>query len=103
MISFEKPEKIEQAIVLMETIAENMMRPVSRHFDENEHEIPWDYIEFMHNSQKAMGAGSLTDAGPKKKEGPRLSFQRRSPSLTPDQRCLLKYELLRCETAMSGY
>lgn len=76
MISFKKPEKIAQAIVLMETIAENMMRPVSRHFDENEHEIPWDYIEFMHNSQKAMGAGSLTDAGPKKKEGPRLSFQR---------------------------
>jgi acyl-CoA dehydrogenase len=60
----------------METVAENMMRPVSRHFDEHEHEIPWDYIEFMHNSQKAMGSGSLTDAGPKKKEGPSISFQR---------------------------
>jgi acyl-CoA dehydrogenase len=76
MISFQMPEKIEQAVVLMETVAVNMMRPVSRHFDENEHEIPWDYIEFMHNSQKAMGSGSLTDAGPKKKEGPSISFQR---------------------------
>jgi acyl-CoA dehydrogenase len=76
MISFKMPEKIEQATVLMETIAENMMRPVSRHFDEHEHEIPWEYIEFMHNSQKAMGSGSMTDASPKKKEGPSISFQR---------------------------
>jgi acyl-CoA dehydrogenase len=76
MISFKMPDKIEQAVVLMETVAENMMRPVSRHFDEHEHEIPWEYIEFMHTSQKAMGSGSLTDAGPKKKEGPSISFQR---------------------------
>jgi acyl-CoA dehydrogenase len=77
MISFEMPEKIEHAVVLAETIAENMMRPVSRQFDENEHDIPWDYIEFMHTSLKAMGGGGLTPSGEKKKkEGPRISFQR---------------------------
>ncbi|HUS85500.1 MAG TPA: acyl-CoA dehydrogenase family protein [Anaerolineales bacterium] len=77
MISFKMPEKIEQSVVIMETIAENMMRPVSRHFDEHEHEIPWDYIEFMHTSQKAMGGGgTLTDSEKKKKEGPSISFQR---------------------------
>ena len=76
MISFKMHEKLEQASVLMETIAENMMRPVARHFDEHEHEIPWDYINFMHESMKAMGSGSMTDAAPKKKEGPSISFQR---------------------------
>ena len=78
MISFKIPEKIEQSVVIMETIAENMMRPVSRYFDEHEHEIPWDYIEFMHSSQQAMGGGgTLTNAGKKKKkEGPSISFQR---------------------------
>ncbi len=78
MISFKIPEKIEQSVVIMETIAENMMRPVSRYFDEHEHEIPWDYIEFMHTSQKAMGGGgTLTDSEKKKKkEGPSISFQR---------------------------
>ncbi|MGB2894697.1 MAG: acyl-CoA dehydrogenase family protein [Anaerolineales bacterium] len=78
MISFKMPEKIEQSVVIMETIAENMMRPVSRYFDEHEHEIPWDYIEFMHSSQKAMGgSGTLTDSEKKKKkEGPSISFQR---------------------------
>jgi acyl-CoA dehydrogenase len=36
-----------------------MMRSKSRYFDEHEHEIPWDYIEFMHTAMKAMGGGSL--------------------------------------------
>jgi acyl-CoA dehydrogenase len=78
MISFKMPEKIEQSTVIMETIAENAMRPVSRYFDEHEHEIPWDYIELMHNSQKAMGGnGTLTEAdSAKKKEGPSITFQR---------------------------
>ncbi len=77
MISFGIHEKLEQSSVIMETVAANMMRPVSRYFDENEHEIPWDYIQFMHASQQAMGgAGSLTDSGTKKKEGPSISFQR---------------------------
>jgi acyl-CoA dehydrogenase len=77
MISFKKNEKLEQASVLMETVAENMMRPISRYFDEHEHEIPWDYIQFMHTSQKAMGgAGSLTESAARKKEGPSISFQR---------------------------
>ncbi|MEJ2010841.1 MAG: acyl-CoA dehydrogenase family protein [Anaerolineales bacterium] len=77
MISFKKSEKLEQASVLMETVAENMMRPISRYFDEHEHEIPWDYIQFMHTSQKAMGgAGSLTESAARKKEGPSISFQR---------------------------
>ena len=77
MISFEMPEKIQGSNVLMETVAVNMMRPVSRYFDEHEHEIPWDYIEFMHNSQKAMGGSALTPSeGKKKKEGPRISYQR---------------------------
>ncbi|NIS79123.1 MAG: acyl-CoA dehydrogenase [Anaerolineales bacterium] len=77
MISFEMPEKIEQAIVLAETTAENMMRPVSRYFDDHEHEIPWDYIEFMHNSLKAMGGGAiLPTSEAKEKKGPRIGYQR---------------------------
>ena len=43
------------------------MRSKSRYFDEHEHEIPWDYIEFMHTAMKAMGAGSLA---PKEKPSP---------------------------------
>jgi acyl-CoA dehydrogenase len=78
MISFEMPESIAKSNVMLQSVAENMMRPVSRHFDEEEHAIPWDYINFMHEAMKAMGAGSLApdEDGGEGKKGPRLGYQR---------------------------
>ncbi|MFN8405306.1 MAG: hypothetical protein U0V48_17410 [Anaerolineales bacterium] len=58
-IEFEAPKPITNAQFVLKTVAEEMMRPKSRYFDEHEHEIPWDYIEFMHNAMKAMGGSSL--------------------------------------------
>ncbi len=85
MISFEMPEKIQQTVTLMTMVAENMMRPVARHFDEHEHEVPWDYINFMHDANKQMGGGGFvpstekpkkSESGEPKKEGPRIGYQR---------------------------
>jgi acyl-CoA dehydrogenase len=81
MIEFEMPEQIVMTNNALRTVAENMMRPVSRHFDDQEHEVPWDYINFMHMAMRATGAGSLApDSGRKKetepgKEKPRLGYQ----------------------------
>jgi acyl-CoA dehydrogenase len=75
MIEFEVPEKITGILNVIETVAVNMMRPVSRYFDENEHEIPWDYINFMHTATKGMGGGTSM-APSKKKDGPSISYQR---------------------------
>lgn len=79
MIEFEAPKPIAQQSYVLKTVAENMMRPVSRYFDENEHEIPWDYITFMHTAMKATGAGSMAPSEPKKdgdgKERPRIGYQ----------------------------
>src|SRR5512147_1218115 len=58
-IEFESPKPIVQTQFVLKTVAEEMMRAHSRYFDEHEHEIPWDYIEFMHNAMKATGVGSL--------------------------------------------
>ncbi len=58
-IEFEPPQPITQAQSVLKTVAEEMMRSRSRYFDEHEHEIPWDYIEFMHTAMKATGGGSL--------------------------------------------
>jgi len=68
MISFEKSKAVSQSQYLTKTVADNMMRPVSRHFDENEGEIPWDYIEFMHGALKSMGSASLVPDQEKKKK-----------------------------------
>ncbi len=58
-IEFEAPKPLTQAQFVLRTVAEEMMRPKSRYFDEHEHEIPWDYIEFMHTAMKAMGGHAL--------------------------------------------
>ena len=67
-IEFETPKPIAQQQYVLKTVADNMMRPHSRYFDEHEHEIPWDYISFMHMAMKASGAGSLAPKEEKKEE-----------------------------------
>lgn len=75
-IDFETPKPILNQQVMLKTVAENMMRSVSREFDENEHSIPWDYVEFMHMAMKAAGGGGgLTITEDKPKEG----AEKRSP------------------------
>lgn len=76
MISFEMPETIKKTEYMIQTVAENMMRPHSRYFDEHEHEVPWDYIEFMHEAMKATGAGSLAPEERKDPDRPRVGYQR---------------------------
>ncbi len=66
-IEFEAPKPIVQTQFMLKTVAEEMMRSRSRYFDEHEHEIPYDYIEFMHTAMKALGAGAGSLA-PKEKE-----------------------------------
>jgi acyl-CoA dehydrogenase len=77
MIEFEKPDPIKKTVTMVEAVAENMMRTQSRYFDEHEHEIPWEYINFTHEATKAMGGGSLapTDDGAAKGR-PSLAYQR---------------------------
>jgi acyl-CoA dehydrogenase len=66
MIEFEAPKPIQMLDTALITVAENMMRPKSRYFDEHEHEIPWDYINFMHMVMRQTGVGSLAPTEKKK-------------------------------------
>jgi acyl-CoA dehydrogenase len=80
-IEFETPKPIVQMQAVLQTVADNMMRSVSREFDENEHAIPWDYVEFMHTAMRSMGGGGgLTPPEDKPKEGaekrPSIAYQR---------------------------
>lgn len=81
MIDFETPKPIWMTNNALKTVADNMMRPVSRYFDECEHEIPWDYITFMHMAMRQTGAGALApDEGKPKvdaegKPRPRIGYQ----------------------------
>ena len=79
MIEFDPPGIIKKQQLALNTVAENMMRPFSRQFDENEHTIPWDYINFMHMAMRQTGAGSLAPKESESKEPkpdrPRIGYQ----------------------------
>ena len=70
MIEFESPKPIANQQFVLKTVAEEMMRSRSRYFDEHEHEIPYDFIEFMQTVKRATGAGSLVPREEKKEEDP---------------------------------
>ena len=69
-IEFESPKPIVQMQTVLRTVAQEMMRPKSRYFDEHEHEIPWDFIEFMHDAMKTVGGVNLVPREEKKEEDP---------------------------------
>jgi acyl-CoA dehydrogenase len=80
MIEFEAPKPIVKQNEMLKLAADYRMRPISRYFDEHEHEIPWDFINFMHSVQQMSGGGGgLAPAEPKKdadgKERPRIGYQ----------------------------
>lgn len=78
MISFEMPQPLKQTRNVVKTVAENMMRPISREMDENEHEIPWEYIKFMHTATKAMGGTSMA---PEKESPEKDAEKEKRPSI----------------------
>lgn len=47
MISFEMPEEIRQRLVFVHKVAREKMRAEARHYDENEHEVPWGFVTLM--------------------------------------------------------
>ncbi len=47
MIDFGLSATIERARQMTHAVAEGMMRPISREYDEREHEKPWDFINTM--------------------------------------------------------
>ena len=69
-IEFETPKPIAQQQYVLKTVAEEMMRSVSRQLDEEEHLIPYSYIEFMHAAMRATGAGALAPKEENKEEDP---------------------------------
>jgi len=61
MIDFELEPQVMNLLELHHATAEHLMRPISRHYDENEHEEPWQFWE-------AMWAASHNAVGPAREE-----------------------------------
>lgn len=58
-IEFKMPEAIEKQLQSVRIVAENVMRPESRHLDEHEHERPVKFVHMMWPQMKEMEAKNL--------------------------------------------
>jgi acyl-CoA dehydrogenase len=57
MISFEMPGEIRTRMRMLEKIAVEKIRPVARYYDENEHEIPWEFVNYLWDISLKSGSG----------------------------------------------
>ncbi len=66
MIDFELSDAIQNSRNMVHMLAENMMRPVARKYDEEEHgDKPWDFINIMWEDQKRRNRARI-ERGEKK-------------------------------------
>ena len=63
MIDFSLSPEIENTRTMIHMVAETTMRPLSREYDEREHEKPMDWLNMMWNASKG-----LVSLGDEKKE-----------------------------------
>src|SRR5947207_14079947 len=66
MIDFELSDGMQNTRNMVHAVAEQMMRPIAREYDEREHEKPWDFLNTM---WQVSGANPITGER-KAKEGP---------------------------------
>src|SRR5262245_50962218 len=69
MISFARPKEIEEQVAFVHKVALEMMRPIARQYDEREHEIPWDYVNYMWETSLRTGR-SFRSGAPRPTDGP---------------------------------
>lgn len=76
MIDFEIPAPLAKQLQTLQYVAIQVMRPVARHFDEHEHDRPWDYIKMMWDGGNNAGyrgrTGDPMASNEEKGEGPKL-------------------------------
>jgi acyl-CoA dehydrogenase len=65
MIDFELSEDIKRGRDMVHMVAEQAMRPISREYDEREHEKPWDFLNVM---WQASQSSPVTIGGDGKKD-----------------------------------
>ena len=55
MISFDTPPEIAKRLEFVRGVASQTMRPQARHYDEHEHDVPWDFVNMMWDTALKTG------------------------------------------------
>jgi acyl-CoA dehydrogenase len=62
MIGFELPAEIEERLAFVRQVARETMRPQARHYDDHEHEVPWDLARLMWQTTLSTGQSFRSSA-----------------------------------------
>ena len=67
-IAFEPTENTQRAKEHYHRVAAEQMRPISRHYDDHEHALPTEWVDFFWNEERGGPGGRL--------DGPSDGFDR---------------------------
>ena len=84
MIDFELQPEIVNAKNMIHMLAEGAMRPISREYDEREHEKPWDFLNMMWTASQTTNPVTFGGDG-KKKEKAAPSFRNLQSAVTIEE------------------
>src|SRR5581483_11424325 len=87
MIDFELEPQVVNRLKMYRTVAESLMRPISREYDEREHEDPWQFFETMWSASALSDAQPGVDArgGDSRQSGPK--FRNLNTIMTTEELC----------------
>jgi acyl-CoA dehydrogenase len=86
MIDFELSDNVQGMQTMTHMLAEQAMRPISREYDEREHEKPWDFLNMMWGvSRGATMTGGAGEGEKKERRGP--SEQNLNMCVTVEELC----------------
>jgi len=72
MIDFEMPQEIRNAQNMIHMVAEQAMRPISREYDEREHERAWDFHQMMWTASQTANPVSFGEGRSKQGGAPSI-------------------------------
>jgi acyl-CoA dehydrogenase len=85
MIDFELSQEIVNAKNMIHMLAEGAMRPISREYDEREHEKPWDFLTMMWSASQTSNPVTFGDGKKKDKENAAPSFRNLQATVTIEE------------------
>ncbi len=89
MIDFEFEAPVKAQLKMYHAVAEGMMRPISREYDEREHEKPWQFFEAMWSAAQNLGPGAAPEksSAAEKGEGGTAKFRNLYTCLSTEELC----------------
>ncbi len=92
MINFELSDAISKTRERMHMMAEHMMRPIAREYDEREHEKPWDFLNTAWSLSKNATVGPNAETKQQGEDAP-AKKKERGPSELNLRTCVAVEEL----------